>query len=306
MTKPNEWPSLRYDEWAPTKKTLQLCTQMLGKARLALEPPQPEWLNACLYLDARGFTTGAMPWGTSLVSMGIDVFDASLWIHTNDGRKRTVAIAGGRCIADIWADFVGATRELGIELDMWDKPQELPDVTPFSENCHDRTFVPEHAQRFLQVLSAIQGVFEEFRSDFFGRTGIQFWWGAFDLAVLLFSGKHAEAPEDRGYIMRYDLDAEHLNADFWVGDDSAPTPGFYAYITPRPDGCETASVDPEQAGWVESLGEWMLGYDEVIACEDPRQAILDFLRSVYQIAIDLGGWDELDHRYGPPVQTGRG
>ncbi len=62
--------------------------------------------------------------------------------------------------------------------------------------------------------------------------------------------------------MRYDLDAEHLNAGFWPGDDGAPQAIFYAYIHPRPDGCETAPIEPEKAGWVEAMGQWILPYDE--------------------------------------------
>jgi len=84
------WPALPYVEWAPTKKTLQMCAQMLGKTRLALAPPQPEWLHACLYLDARGFTTGAMPYGEMVATAEIDVFDSVLWIATSDGRRAVV------------------------------------------------------------------------------------------------------------------------------------------------------------------------------------------------------------------------
>ena len=122
----------------------------------------------------------------------------------------------------------------------------------------------------------IDGVFEEFRSRFFGRSGIQFWWGAFDFAVLLFNGKHEAAPDDKGYIMRYDLDAEHINAGFWPGDDSAPTrllrlPGAAARRVR--DGAD----QPEHAGWVEAMGEWMMPYDAVRTCEIRAQALLDFL-----------------------------
>jgi hypothetical protein len=48
------------------------------------------------------------------------------------------------------------------------------------------------------VLSSISGVLEEFRSQFFGRSGVQFWWGSFDLTVLLFNGRPTPAPTDRG------------------------------------------------------------------------------------------------------------
>ena len=111
------------------------------------------------------------------------------------------------------------------------------------------------------------------------------------------------APDDRGYIMRYDLDAVHLNAGFWPGDDAAPTPGFYAYLVPRPDGCENAPIRPELAGWVETMGEWMMPYDAVRTCEDPRQAVLDFLASVYEVAVTQGGWDADAYGYLRPAPS---
>jgi hypothetical protein len=299
------WPALRYAEWAPTKKTLHMVAQMLGKARLALAPPQPEWLHACLYLDGRGFTTGAMPFGTDVVSIGIDVYDVAIRIDVSDGRRASVRLGPNRCVAEIWADFRAALDSLGIDADIWDKPQELADTTPFSENLHDHTFVPEHAQRFHRVLSAIDGVFEEFRSSFFGRTGVQFWWGGFDFAVLLFTGRHLVAPDDRGYIMRSDLDAEQMNAGFWPGGDSAPDAGFWAYLVPRPDGCEIAPMQPAPAAWAESMSEWLLSYEEVRMSEDPRQAILDFLSSVYRVGLTNGGWNAEAHRYVAPPPAPR-
>ena len=305
MTEHAEWPALPYKEWAPTKKTLQMCAQMLGKTRLSLSPPQPEWLNTCLLLDGRGFTTGPMPVDTRVVTMGIDVFDGTLWIRASDGRQAAVPLAPGRWVADIWADFGSSLAGLDIVVDIWEKPQELADATPFSENRRDCTIVLEDAQRFHRALASIDGVFEEFRSRFFGRSSIQFWWGAFDFAVLLFNGKHASAPDDRGHIMRYDLDAEHMNAGFWAGDDNAPVPGFYAYLVPRPDGCETAPIEPEHAGWVESMGEWMMSYDTVRQCDDPRQAVLDFLTSVYGVAVTRAGWDAEELAYTVPPAAKR-
>ena len=306
MTDHADWPALPYEEWAPTKKTLQMCAQMLGKARLALSPPQPEWLHACLYLDGRGLTTGAMPYRERLVVMGIDVYEGSLWVDESDGRRLVVPLGPDRSVADIWSDFLAGLTGLGIDVDIWDKPQEIADVTPLSENTHDCTMVLEHAQRFYRVLATIDGVFERYRSHFFGRSGVQFWWGAFDLTVLLFNGRHNTAPDDRGYIMRYDLDAEHMNAGFWPGGDDAPQACFYAYLVPRPDGCDTAPIEPEHAGWVEAMGEWMMPYDAVRACEDPARAVADFLSSVYRVALTQGGWDREAYEYRRPAPLARG
>ena len=298
------WPALPYEQWAPTKKTLQMCAQMLGKLRLALSPTQPEWLHTSLTLDPRGFSTGAMPVGSRVLSVTLDVFDSAIVMRLSDGRERRVTIGPDRCVADIWADFSAKLDELGVAAEIWSTPQELTDVTPFAENRHDCVFVAEDAQRHHRLLTTLDGIFEEFRSPFFGRTGIQFWWGAFDFTVLLFSGEHAEAPDDKGYIMRYDLDAVHLNAGFWVGD-SAPHPGLYAYISPLPPGCEDAPVGPAGAGWVESMGEWMLSYDAVLACPDPAAAVREFLDSVYTVATTIGGWDLKRYRYIRPEPAAR-
>jgi hypothetical protein len=306
MTSNEPWPALPYEEWAPTKKTLHMCAQMVGKARLALAPPQPEWLHTCLYLHPRGFGTGPIPEGTRTISMGIDVFDSRLWLRSSDGRGGSVPLGSGRYVADIWAGFKEELRRLDLELDLWEKPQEIADTTPFSENTHDCTLEPEQAQRFHRILSAVNGVFEEFRSEFFARTSIQFWWGSFDFAVLLFNGRQQVAPEDRGYIMRYDLDAEHMNAGFWAGDDNIPQAGFYGYLVPRPQGCESAPIEPVHAGWLETLGEWIMPYEAVRACDDPRGTILDFLRSVYQVACTHGGWDSRGLEYTRPAPAPRG
>jgi Family of unknown function (DUF5996) len=306
MTDHADWPALPYQEWAATKKTLHMVAQMLGKTKLALSPPQPEWLHVGLFLDSHGFITGPMPYGARVVSAGIDVFGSALWIGSSDGRRATVALGPDRSVAAIWSDFHVALAGLDLELDLWEKPQEVADVTPFSENTRDRAFAPEHAQRFHRILCSTSAVFEEFRAQFFGRTGVQFWWGSFDFAVLLFSGRATPAPADSGYIMRYDLDAEHLNAGFWAGDDSAPEPGFYAYVVPRPVGCETAPIAPHYAGWVEAMGEWLMPYEAVRTCADPRQAILDFLGAGYRVATTLGGWDAAAHEYVRPSAPRRG
>ncbi len=293
------WPALSYAEWAPTKKTLQMCAQMMGKTRLALAPPQPEWLNACLYLEPRGFTTGSMPHGSRIVSVRLDLFDRTFVIETSDGVRADVPLTQ-RCVRDVWADYVSTLARLGVSVPFDETPQETSDTTRFSENAQDCSIEPEAAQKFHRLLCTIDGIFEEFRGRFFGRTGVQFWWGAFDFALLLFTGKKLDAPEDKGYIMRYDLDAEHLNAGFWPGDDTSPEPIFYGYLVPRPDGCEVAPMSPEHAAWVEAMQEWILPYESVRTCDDPRQALLDFLESVYDVALTRGGWDAEAFTYTAP------
>lgn len=303
--KPDAWPALPFDGWARTKKTVQLYTQILGKAKLALAPVQPQWLAASLDVGARGLTTGAMPWGTASVELSLDFVDHVMRIAMSDGRRTEIRLSDGPTVADVWAAVTAALDDLGVVIDMWDKPQEVADTTCMAHDTRPAEYDPAAVERWWAVITAVHGVFDAWRSPFFGRTHVPFWWGAFDLAVLRFTGKRAVAPDDRGYIMRYDLDAEFMNAGFWPGDEGSPAAIFYAYIHPKPERCELAPIDPDGAAWIEQMGEWVLPYDVALASGDPRKAIVDFLDRVYAIAGEYGGWDRSSFTYTPPLPAPR-
>ena len=57
------WPELLVDSWQPTRDTLTLWLQVVGKFRIARTPLLNHWWNAPLYVTARGLTT-------SLISAG--------------------------------------------------------------------------------------------------------------------------------------------------------------------------------------------------------------------------------------------
>ena len=50
-------PPLPYPEWRPTKETLHLWVQIVGKMKLASAPPKNHWWHVALYLDVHGLTT---------------------------------------------------------------------------------------------------------------------------------------------------------------------------------------------------------------------------------------------------------
>jgi hypothetical protein len=56
------WPALPYQAWMPTKKTLHMCAQMIGKARLALSPPGKTQTYVCfcmLFIKGADFLKGS-------------------------------------------------------------------------------------------------------------------------------------------------------------------------------------------------------------------------------------------------------
>ena len=56
------WPALPLEAWEPTRATLHMWTQIVGKVRLALSPYMNHWWQVPLYVTARGLTTSPIPY----------------------------------------------------------------------------------------------------------------------------------------------------------------------------------------------------------------------------------------------------
>jgi hypothetical protein len=186
---------------------------------------------------------------------------------------------------------MGALRRLGIDVTISPGPSEVPDPIPFAEDRTHHSYEPEQANRFFRVLSRVDVVLKEHRSRFKGKTPpVQFFWGAFDLALFRFSGRPASPPPGADTIVRYGGDAEQICGGFWPGHAAYRAPAFFGYPYPKPDGIETDAIRPDGAGWDTELGEFLFPYDTMRAAPDPRRALLDFLESTYDVAAKRMGW----------------
>lgn len=59
---PNNFAEMSLEAWRPTKNTLHLCCQIVGKIRLAMHPRLNHWWHASLYVSPRGLTTRTIPY----------------------------------------------------------------------------------------------------------------------------------------------------------------------------------------------------------------------------------------------------
>ena len=82
MTVSDPWPEIPYEAWKDTKDTLHMYTQVVGKLRLALSPPEPQWGHTALYVTARGLTTGPVPFEDRVFQVDFDLIDHALSIAT--------------------------------------------------------------------------------------------------------------------------------------------------------------------------------------------------------------------------------
>jgi hypothetical protein len=295
-----DWPAFRADgRWLATRDYLHLISQMLGKLRLALAPPLPEWFHASLSLTPRGLTTRLLATPDGAIETSLDIVDGVLRLSTTGDRIETVDLVPARPISAIWSDLRAALGDLGVSVDLWDMPQERTDRTPFSIDDRPRDYDPALGASWLALITDVHALFDAWRSPFFGRSGVNFWWGGFDITVALYNGRHAIPPVGSNYLMRHDLDAEHLTMGFWPGDEDHD-PMFFAYLVPQPFDCAAYPMDVPSAAWAPAMEEWVLPYEAVRAAPDRHDVVRRFMDTAYRAAGDLAGWSLAAHTYVTP------
>ena len=292
----SDWPSLPLGEWQATRDTLQLWSQVVGKIRLALAPMVNHWWQVPFYVSARGLTTSAMPFQGGAVEITFDFLDHVLRVETSGGTTATVALRP-RTVADFYREVMSAMRRVGVEVRIWPRPVEIPDVIQFDEDTTHSSYDADAAQRFWRLLVQVDRVLHRFRGRFLGKCSpVHFWWGGFDMSCTRFSGRKGPPhpggiPNLADWVTREAYSHECISAGWWPGGDPVPESTFYAYAYPVPDGCQNAVVFPEAATFHPQLREWILPYEAVRTAADPDTALLAFLQSTYEAAAELCGWD---------------
>lgn len=296
----SEWLPLPYSEWHETRDTLHMYTQIVGSLRLALSPFEPHWMNVPLYLTSRGLTTSPMPVGSRTIDAELDLIDGVLVMRSSDGRLERRTLGGA--VADFHADVQHVLRGLDVDVAFAAGPSEVPDPIPFAQDRTHATYDPAQALRFWQVLARVDSVLKEHRAGFFAKSPpVSFFWGSFDIAVVRVGTRRVAPRAAAGTIERFGGTAEQICAGWWPGDARYPDPAFYAYAWPKPAGIERAAIRPAGAAWNTAIGEFLLPYADVRASADPRAAILDFLRSTYDVGAAQLGWPDDLTRFDVPA-----
>jgi len=292
----NGWPELPYTEWADSCATLQLWTQIVGKIRLAKSP----WINhgwhVALYVSPSGLTTSPIAEKTQTFQIDFDFIQHNLDIRSSSGEQQSFGLEP-MSVAEFYARTMMALAELGIDFAINQLPNEVPDPIRFQDDNVHRAYDADSVNRFWQALLQIDRVFKQFRAGYTGKCSpVHFFWGSFDLAVTRFSGK--EAPEHPGGVpglpdpvTREAYSKEVSSAGFWPGGGPIDYAAFYSYAYPAPAGFADASVQPKEAVFDATLGEFLLPYDAVRTAADPDATLLAFLQSTYAAAADNAGWD---------------
>jgi Family of unknown function (DUF5996) len=286
------WPALPYDAWTATCDTLHAHTQVLGKLAVVLAPPEPQLQHAALRLTARGWETAPLPApdGSGAFGVALDLRTHEALVEHVDGRGKRISLTPNRSVAVVTRELLEAVGELAGAVQINLEPQETPWRTPLDEDTEHATYEPEAVEHYFSAATRAALVLSEFRAPYRGRsTPVNAWWGSFDLAVSLFSGRPAEPPS-RDLLMRNAMDSEEIALGWWPGDANYPRAAFYAYAHPAPPGFSDRDLSPGR--WEPDLGEFVLDWDDVVAAPDPHTTALDFARSAARQACALCAWDQ--------------
>jgi hypothetical protein len=290
------WPELDWADWQATAATLHLWTQIVGKVRLRLTPVINHWWGVAFYVNSRGLTTSAIPYGRRSFDISFDFIDHVLRIDTSDGGHEQLALAP-MSVAAFYAEFFARLQRLGIDVHIWAMPVEIPGAIPFTEDQTRAAYDAAKAQQFWQALLQSHRVFQAFRARFLGKASpVHFFWGSFDLAATRFSGRRAPpypgtAPNLGNWVMREAYSHEVSSCGFWPGNGGYGRAAYYCYAYPEPAGFGAARLKTPGAFYDAQLKEFILPYDTVRSAADPDATLAGFLQETYEAAANGASWD---------------
>jgi hypothetical protein len=291
-------PPLPLDEWEPTKSTLHLWVQIVGKIRMSATPPRNHWWHVPLYVDVRGLTTRLLHAQDGRgFRIDFDFVDHRLVVSTSDGNVESFELAEGLSVAEFDARLHGLLARLGLDVAIRESPFGLPITTPFPADREHASYDRDAVERFWRILDWSDAVLEEFSGWFCGKTSpVHLFWHGLDLAVTRFGGKRAPPAPAADAVTQEAYSHEVVSFGFWPGDENVREPTYYSYTAPEPAGLRERLLRPDEAFWADqgagSLAR--LPYEVVRTAADPKATLLAFLESAYEAGAGAAGWDRAD------------
>jgi hypothetical protein len=242
-------------QWDTTRDSLHRASQIVGLARKAFLPPQPNALHLALFVNDKGLTTGVLPDGSEFT---LDFIN--LRVEMRSGDTLTLLPLARYHYHALRIALMSAMPTLRHPVNLL-LPMER-DAKPFELNA-------DHARDYAAALNTIYTALARFRARLLGSmTPLVVWPHGFDLSFLYF----ADRPPD-------EHTEPHLNFGFSPFSAGFPRPYLYAYISPLPAG-RIGKPLPAPARWHE--GTWkgvVMDYDLLVndptAGEDSPESMIE-------------------------------
>jgi hypothetical protein len=282
------WPSLPYDEMAPTVDHLHRLSQIAGKYTLD-QPFEAYWGDIALLVTPRGIATRTLRSDDILFDIEYAILDSQVVVTASTG-KATLPLAAGT-VADFYGTFVNAVAALHIPAPRTRLETEIPGASHFDSDTVDRPYDAAVARRMWTAFASVASALNLWQSAYIGpRPPVGIMWGGFDLFAPRYNGRSLEPPHDRPIFQQNGMTGEVVAVGFSLGDARSRAASIYAYITPSPAGIEHADFGVKEAFYDAAAGLVVLPWDAARASKNPQETVLRFADAVYAAAVQLGGW----------------
>ena len=235
---PADWPAVSYEHWSATCDTLHAHTQVLGKIAVALAPPEPQFQHSAMRLTARGWETALLPApdGSGGLVVALDLRRHEAIAEHTDRGAIAVPLTPNRPVGEVTRALLEAVNTLSPPVAINPTPQEVTWGEPLDEDTEHATYDTDQVASYFKAATQAALVLAAFRAPYRGRsTPVNAWWGSFDLAVNMFSGRRAQPPSN-DYLFRNAMDSEEVAVGWWPGDGRYGKAAFYAYAHPAREG----------------------------------------------------------------------
>ena len=290
---------LPYEDWKPTKTTLHLMCQIVGKIRLGHVPYRSHWWNVTLQPTARGLSTYRMRQGDMFFQIDFDFLEHQLVVAASNAHEPArLPLEDGMTVADFYAEVFKMLDAFGVDTKIVDKPYGMGVEIPFSVDRDHASYDRVMVRRWWEILLWSADVFDQYASEFIGKESpAHLFWHSFDLALARYSGRTANVPPKDDPVQQEAYSQEVISVGWWAGDENTPAPTYYTYTAPEPASLTSMRLAPVEASWRPSGAAHIgaLPYDTVRTADDPRATLLAFLHSGFNAGAKAANWPSIYH-----------
>ena len=118
--------ALPLEPWEPTRATLGLYAQVVGKIRLAVTPPRNHWWHVTLYVTATGLTTGRMALDGRDFQIDFDFLRHRLIVARSTGEPAHIELRDGLSVRVFHQRLMTILDGFGIRPDLDARPYRSP------------------------------------------------------------------------------------------------------------------------------------------------------------------------------------
>ena len=259
------WPSVDYDGVARDVRHAARAHPGAGQAGGPARParaPAPA-RGAAADRPRLGDRPLPAPDGSGALVAALDLRTHEAVVEHSGGQAERVALTPDRPVGSRDPRGAGRGAPLGGPVEIDPTPQEVAWSVPLDEDHEHATYDGARSRDYFAAATQAALVLAAYRAPYRGRsTPVNAWWGSFDLAVSLFSGRTVEPPSSAGFIMRNAGDAQQVEVGWWPGDGRYGKAAFYAYAHPAPEGFGEPNC-PGRRPLGRRLGEYVLDWDDV-------------------------------------------